>query len=218
MSLRHSRIASFVLLTALAGSVSIAHAEGITEKVGKGAVKGAVKAVKEQIDVGDVTQGAKQVTKGVMDGAADAAPLVTSQIVNQANVNKKAMGKVARTVTAQAVAGAVDSGAAEMVDAIGKKGDGPMADAMVAMTERLTAAIVRGVKSETPDIKLDIPVWKYVIAFVLGGVSTFITAMGMLLLYIAFARRRERAPAAEPVAVAGQQHAPPYVRPVPSMP
>jgi hypothetical protein len=198
-------VVSLVLFTTLAGSAGVAGAEGISEKMGKGAVKGAVQGAKEQVNVGDVTQGAKQVTKGVLDGAADAAPLITSQIVNQANVNKKAMGKTARTVTGQAVAGAVDSGTSSMVEAIGPDGDGPMANAMVGMTERLTAAIVRGIKAESPDVKLEIPVWTYAVFFALGGLSTFLLFMGMLLLYLAFSRRTALVPAAAPAAAAPPQ-------------
>jgi hypothetical protein len=187
MSLKQSLGASLIVLAALMGPGGSAHGQGIVEKAGKDAGKGAVKGVQQELSADQLTKGAKQVTKGVMDGAADAAPMVTSQIVNQANVNKKAMGKVARQVSGQAVAGVLDVAGSEMFEALGEKGDGPFANTMVAMTERLTAAIVRGVKSETD---FHVPVWPYVLAFVAGAISTFLCGFGLVLLYVLFQRRR----------------------------
>lgn len=199
MSSKQRLTASVVVWAALIGLAGSAYAEGITEKAGKGIAKGAVKGAEQELDADKITKGAKQVTKGVLDGAADAAPMVTSQIANQANVNKKALGKVARQVTADAVAGAMGTTEAEIKKEIGKGGEGPMADALVALTERLTAAVVRGIKSET-DVQVHIPTWTFVLAFVAGGVSTFVCGLGLLLLYIAFQRRR--VPVATPATAA----------------
>lgn len=208
-------LASLVLSIVVLGGAPSARAAGIPETVGKGAVKGAVKAVQEQVTVADLTKGAKEVIKGAVDGIGTAVPRVARRIVDQADTDKDAMGSVARTVTGEAVAGAVEGGNAELVEAIGRKGDGPMADALVAMTERLTGAIVRGLKAETPEVHLVSPVWKYAAAFALGGVATFLTALGMLLLYIAFARRRTPLLVAPEASPGDGQAAPPHAQPAP---
>jgi hypothetical protein len=69
-------------------------------------------------------------------------------------------------VTTDAVAGALGMTMAEVKKEIGKDGDGPLANAMVAMTERLTAAIVRGARSE---MQFHYPMWPVVLAFVYYG-------------------------------------------------
>lgn len=182
-------IATLVLgaVVALGGA---ARAGGIVENAGKEATKGVVKGVQQAVDTGNLTRGAKQVTKGVIDGAADAAPLVTSQIANQANINKKAIGKVARQVAGDAAAGAIGATASQMQRSIGEDGEGPMADAMVALTERTAAALVRGIRSELPDYKIHIPVWTYVLAFGAGALSVLVSCAGIFLLYLLFSRRR----------------------------
>ena len=169
----------------------VARADGIVQNASKEAAKGAVRGVAQEANSGNLVNGAKQVTKGMMDGVSDAAPQMTSQIVNQANVNKKTMGKVARTVTGQAVAGAVDAGASSLSQALGADADSKVADAMVALTERMAAALVRGIKSEA-DVKIHVDAnpWMIVLGVGIGAAATLVCSAGMLLLYLAFTRRR----------------------------
>ncbi len=200
-----------IFLLGAAGSV---YAEGLVQKAGKNAAKGAVKGAAEAVDTGEVTRGAKQVVKSVLDGAADAVPMVTSQIVNQANVNKKTIGKVARQVTTEAVAGALGASLAEMHQALGAHGDGPLADTLAATTERIAAAFVRGASSEmhlrandslesetekitaaavrgaASEMHFKFSVWPLVLAFIGGAISTLLCGFGLMFLYLLFQKKR----------------------------
>jgi len=193
---------------ALLGLTGIVHAEGgIVQSASKDAAKGAIKGVQQEMNSGELVKGAKEVTKSMIQGAADAAPLVTSQIANQANVNKKAIGKVARQVSTEAVAGAFGATVREVDEALGQKGDGPLATALVAMTERMMAAAVRGIVAEGrmdpataekltaaavrgATSEMHFSVWPLVLAFFLGGLSTFLFGFGLMLLYLLFQRKR----------------------------
>ena len=221
--MRRNSIAAVALWAAFSaltvGSLGAAHADGLVKGASKEAVKGAVKGVQQELDAGSLTNGAKQVTKGVVDGVSDAAPQVTSQIVNQANVNRKEMGNVARQVTRDAVGAALGVGMREMNQALGDKGDGPLADTLVATTERMTAAATRGIVSEMQSkVHVDINPWPMVLGFVLGGVAAVVCGMGFLLLYLLFQRRRvpvlervpvqEAAPHTPPPIPAEARHAP----------
>lgn len=194
------------------GQGGAARAEGLVEKASKNAAKGVLKGAAQEINTEEVVRGAKEVTKSVIQGAADAAPQVTSQIANQANVNRKALGRVARQVTSDAVSGAVDVTMSEVQRELGPHGDGPLAVALTATTERLVAGMVRGVRSEAhfspPDnlearmerltaavvrgaaSQMSFSVWPYVLAFVIGGISTLLCGVGLMLLYLLFQRRR----------------------------
>ena len=181
--------AAFSALTV--GGISAARADGIVKSASKEAVKGAVKGVQQELDAGNLTRGAKEVTKGMVDGISDAAPQMTSQIVNQANVNRKQLGRVARQVTGDAVDAAVGVGMREMGEALGEKGDGPLADTLVATTERITAAATRGIVSEIQSkVHVSISPWPMVLGFILGGVSSVICGLFFLLMYVLFQRRR----------------------------
>jgi hypothetical protein len=182
-------LAMLAVVSVTLGSLGGAYAEGVIQKASKDVGKGLVKGVEQEIEAADLTKGAKQVTKGVLDGVSDAVPQVTSQMLNQANVNRKTMGKVAATVANQAMASAVDASIDEMTRSLGRKGDGPLADAMTATTERVVGGLVRGVKAET-DFKIDLGPWPLVIGLVLGALSTVALASFLLLLYLAFQRRR----------------------------
>lgn len=192
----------------LSCSLSSVRGDGVVENASKNAIKGAVKGVGQEISSGNLTMGAKQVTKGMVDGVADAVPLVTSQMANQANVNKKAIGNVARQVSADAVSGAVDATAQKLDKALGENGDGPLANTLTATTQRVTAAAARGfvqelriepaaaeklsaaaVRGAMSEIHLDFRVWPIALAFVLGGVSTLFCGLGLMLLYILFQRK-----------------------------
>lgn len=192
-----------VLVLTLGGLSGSAYAEGVVQGASKDAAKGAIKGVAQELNnSGNLVHGAKQVTKGVVDGVSDALPQATSQIVNQANVNKKAMGKVARTVTSQAVAGAVDATVDQVNRALGEDADGKLAENMAAMTEKMAAALVRGVRSELPDPpRIQINPWPMVLGVVIGAFSTLFCAGAMLLLYLAFQRRRP-----DPAAVSNAGH------------
>lgn len=184
-------------------------AEGIVQSASKNAAKGIVKGMQQELNTGTVIEGAKQVTKGMLDGVSAAAPTVTSQIVKQANVNRKEIGNVARTVTANAVSGGMTTGVNQIQDALGKNGDGPLADTMAATSERVMAATVRGIVSEVrmdpktaealsaaavrgamSQMQFHIPVWSYTVVFMLGCFSTLVCGVGLMLLYSLFQRRR----------------------------
>ena len=96
-----------VLCSVVLGLSGSAYADGIVQRASKDAVKGAVEGAKKELQSPEVPKSAKQLTKSVAEGVADAVPLVTSQAVNQANVNRKTMGKVAREVSGDAAAGMV---------------------------------------------------------------------------------------------------------------
>ena len=72
-----------VFCTALFSFAGKVQADGVVQNAGKDMVKGAVKGAQQEINAGDVTRGAKQITKGVLDGAADEAPLITSQLATR---------------------------------------------------------------------------------------------------------------------------------------
>lgn len=184
-------------------------AEGIVQSASKDAAKGLVKGMQQELNSGTVIEGAKQVTKGMLDGVATAVPTVTSQVVKQSNINRKEIGNVARTVTADAVSGVMDSGVHQLREALGKNGDGPLADTMAATSERLMAATVRGIVAEAhinpataealsaaavrgamSQMHFQIPVWSYMVAFMLGCFSTLLCGVGLMILYMLFQRRR----------------------------
>lgn len=191
------------------GISQTAVAEGIVQSASKDAAKGMVKGMQQELNTGTVIDGAKQVTKGMLDGVATAVPTVTSQVVKQSNINRKQIGNVARTVSADAVSGVMDTGVHELREALGKHGDGPLAETMAATSERLMAATVRGIVAEArmdpataeslsaamvrgamSQVHFQIPVWTYMVAFMLGCFSTLICGVGLMLLYMLFQRRR----------------------------
>ena len=207
--MRSKSIAAVTLWAAFSalsvGGISAAHADGIVKSASKEAVKGAVKGVQQELDSGNLTRGAKEVTKGMVDGISDAAPQMTSQIVNQANVNRKQLGNVARQVTRDAVGAAVGVGMHEMNEALGEKGDGPLADTLVATTERVTAAATRGIVSELQSsVHISISPWPLVLGFILGGVSSVICGLFFLFMYVLFQRRRVPVLERVPVQVGNQ--------------
>lgn len=208
-------VVSMAMAAMLLGA-GVGHADGIVQNASKDAAKGMVKGVQQELNSPNMVNSAKQITKGMVDGMADAAPLVTSQIANQANLNRKAIGNVARQVTVDAAAGVMGVTMHEMNKAIGPKGDGPMADSMVALSERMTTTSVRAMVNELrPDpatmekmmaasvrgamseMHFNFSVWPLVLAFALGGISTLLCGVGLMLLYMLFQRRREVV--AEPV-------------------
>ena len=213
--MRRNSIAAVTLWAAFSaltvGSLGTADAEGLVKGASKEAVKGAVEGVRQELDAGGLTRGAKEVTKGVVDGVSNAAPQMTSQVVNQANVNRKEIGGIARQVTKDAVGAALGVSMREMNQALGEKGDGPLADTLVATTERMTAAATRGIVSEIKSkVHVRISPWPMVLGFVLGGVSAVVCGMAFLLLYMLFQRRRvpvlERVPVQE-----ADPHTPPPI-------
>jgi hypothetical protein len=200
--------------------VAQARADGVVENASKGAARGAVKGVQQELNTGTMIEGAKQVTKGMLDGVANAVPTVTSQIVKQSNVNRKQLGNVARTVTGEATSGLISSSARELQESLGKNGDGPLADTMAATSERVMAATVRGIVTEAridpataqnlaaaamrgalSEVHFQIPVWTYLIAFLLGSFSTLLCGVGLMVLYMLFQRRRTEVVAAPVPAV-----------------
>ena len=160
---------------------------GIIKQAGKDATKGTVEAVKESLDTRQLTKGAKQVTKGVLDGVSNAVPLIGSQVAHQADANKKMIGGVAEEVSQDAVKGVFGASVTEVNSALGAHGDGPLADTLAATTERLTASAVRGATSQ---LHFGFSVWPLVLAFVIGGVSTLFCGIGLMLLYMLFQRRQ----------------------------
>lgn len=212
--MRRNSIAAVTLWAAFSaltvGGLDAAHADGLVKGASKEAVKGAVKGVQQELDAGSLTRGAKEVTKGVVDGVSNAAPQMTSQVVNQANVNRKEIGNVARQVTKDAVGAALGVSMREMNQALGEKGDGPLADTLVATTERMTAAATRGIVSEIKsNVHVDINPWPTVLGFVLGGVSAVVCGLVFLLLYMLFQRRRVPVLERVPVQEAGAHTPPP---------
>ena len=203
--------AAVVLLTGILGFGGVVHAEGgIVQNASKDAVKGAVKGVQQELNQGETVQGAKQMAKGMIDGVSNAVPTMTSQMVNQANVNRKAMGQVAGRVSADAAAGAVGATVSALDKALGKNGEGPLADTMAATNEKVVAAVVRGIKSEIQvdgktteqltaaavrgamsEMHFNISVWPIVLAVILGGLSTLLFGVGLMVLYMLFQKRRE---------------------------
>jgi hypothetical protein len=219
-----SRIAvSMALAIALIGASAPADAQ-IVQKASKEAAKGLVKGIEQEIQSPQIVEGAKQVTKGMVDGVANAVPLVASQVTNQANTNRKALGNVARQVTSDAASGMLGATVKEVTRALGPKADGPLADTLTATSERLTSANVRALVAELkPDpatyeklsaamvrgavseMNFNFSVWPLVLAFVLGGLSTLLFGFGLMLLYLLFQRRREHAPEAVPTPVVRTQ-------------
>jgi hypothetical protein len=198
-------LACFMLL----GVVRNAAADGVVQSASKDAAKGAVKGVQQELNTGTMIEGAKQVTKGMVDGMSAAVPTVTSQLVKQSNINRKQIGAVTRTVTSSAVSGVMTSGTQEIQEALGKRGDGPLAETLAATSERVTAATVRGIIAEArmdpataealaaatvrgalSQVQFRIPVWSYMVAFMLGCFSTLVCGVGLMVLYMLFQRRR----------------------------
>src|SRR5262245_52685772 len=137
--------AALVLSITGLGMIGNVRADGVVQKASKDAAKGAIKGVQQELNTGELVQGAKEVTKGMVDGISNAVPMMTSQILKQTDVNKKAIGHVARQVSTQAVSGALGAAVHEMDESLGRKGDGPLAEAIAATSERVTAAAVRGI-------------------------------------------------------------------------
>lgn len=219
MTLKSGLMVTMVLAGLL--SASVGQADGIVQNASKDVAKGAIKGLQQEMNSPGLVNSAKQVTKGMVDGMADAAPLVTSQVANQANLNRKAIGNVARQVTVDAAAGMMGVTMHEMKRELGAKGDGPMADTVVALSERMTTANIRALASELrPDpatvekltaasvrgamsemnFNFHLPVWPLALAFALGGLSTLLCGVGLMLLYILFQRRRDAVPVPVPVA------------------
>lgn len=209
-------------MTVLGWSAWVQAQGGLVQKASKEATKGALKGAQQELNSGQFVNNAKQVTKGIIDGIADSAPLMTSQILNQANVNKKTIGKVARQISSDAVSGALSTSVKEVNQALGEKGDGPLADTLSATAERVTQAAMRGVVAEihldpatterlaasvvrgaVSEIHFNFRPWPLVLAFVLGSVSTLLCGIGLMLLYLLFQRRRPPEPRAVAV-VRGQ--------------
>ena len=162
-----------------------------------------------------------QVTKGMIDGASAALPTMTSQVLKQSSLNRKAIGNVTRTMTQEAVAGVMTTSTKELQEALGKEGDGPLATTMAATSERVMEATVRGVVAAIPpadpakteqlaaaamrgamsQVHFNFPVGTFVLAFVLGGFSTLLCGFGLMMLYLLFQKHRNAA-ASEPVVVA----------------
>jgi hypothetical protein len=196
-------------LMASFGLLSSVHADGIVQNASKDAAKGAVKGVQQEMNNPELVKGAKEMAKGMVDGVSNAVPTMTSQMINQTNVNRKALGNVARTVTKEAVAGVINESTHSMEAALGKDAEGPLATTLVASTEKVTAAVVRGLASEIKvdpataeklsaaavrgamsEIHVQIPVWSMLIAFVLGGFASLLLGGGLMVLFMLFQRRR----------------------------
>ncbi|MFO0579476.1 MAG: hypothetical protein U1A78_36225 [Polyangia bacterium] len=230
-----------LLCTAVLGLSGSAHGDGIVQRASKDAVKGAVEGAKKELQSPEVPKSAKQLTKSVAEGVADAVPLVTSQAVNQANVNRKTMGKVAREVSGDAAAGMVGAITRKVNEAV-VNGDGKVGDAMAETTEKVTAAAVRGMTSQlqfdpgdpklrdamaatteriaaaavrgaTSEMHFNFRVWPLVLAFILGGLSTVLCSGGVLLLYLLAVRLR----AARSETVVAKEPLTIRARPIPSV-
>lgn len=202
----------FVIL----GFVARVWAEGgVVQNASKDAVKGAMKGVQQQLSPGDLVNRAKDLTKGVADGVADAAPRITSQVLNQASVNRKAIGQVARQASDAAVAGALDATTRQLGESLGPSADRPLAATLTAMAEKTTAAATRGVVAELrPDsrtmetltaavvrgavseLHFHVSIWPLILAFTLGGISTLLCGLGLMLVYLLFERRHTSGAAA----------------------
>jgi hypothetical protein len=215
--LKRSMALVLLLEVALLGG-GYAHAEGVVQSASKDVAKGAVKGLQQELNSGTIIEGAKQVTKGAVDGISAAAPTVTSQLIKQTNLNRKAISNVARTVSQQAVAGAVVSTTTELQEALGKDGDGPLAKTMAASAEKIMAATVRGVVAGLPpadgstteklaaaamrgarsEVHVNFPVGSFVLAFVLGGFSTLLCGFGLMMLYLLFQKHRPVSPVVAP--------------------
>lgn len=227
-----------MVVLGLSGS---AYAEGIVQKASKDAVKGAVEGAKKELQSPEVPRSAKQLTKSVAEGMAEAVPLMTSQAVNQANVNRKTMGKVAREVSGDAAAGMVGAITRKVNEAV-VNGDGRVTEAMAETTEKVTAAAVRGVTSQlsfdpadpklrdamaatteriaaaavrgaTSEMHFNFRVWPLVLAFLLGGIATVLCSGGVLLLYLLALRLR----AARTETAPAKETVTIRTRPIPSM-
>lgn len=204
-----------VALAVVLGFLASVRADGVVQNASKDAVKGAIKGAKQEIQSPEMPPAAKNIVKGMADGMAESVPLITSQMANQANVNRKVIGKTARQVSADAVGGALDATVRGVGAALGKDGEGPLAESLTAATEKNTAALVRGLKSEmnfnvTDDkvaastekiaaaavrgamsqIHFSFPFWSFLLAFLLGGFATLACGFGLTLCYILFQRRR----------------------------
>jgi hypothetical protein len=197
-----------VLLTVFLGSLTSTHAEGLVQSASKEAVKGVVKGIVQQLNPGEIEVKTKEATKGAAEGLGDVTPMITSQILNQANVNRKAIGSIARQATTEAFSGALDATVREVNQTLGPKANGPLAEAMAATTERTVAAATRGLLSEVnldpaatekisaavvrgavSELHFQFPIWSFLIAFVLGGFSTLLCACGLLALYLLFTHK-----------------------------
>src|SRR5262249_31855408 len=119
-------VMSIVACAFLIHNPAPSHGEGLVQKASKDAVKGAAKGVEQEVSTGNLATGAKEVAKAMTDGLANSVPIVTSQIANQANVNRKAIGNVAREVSSDAVGGAMSATLREVSGSLGKSGDGPL--------------------------------------------------------------------------------------------
>lgn len=212
--LRKSLLAVMVLSLVL-GSLSSVRADGVVQNASKDMAKGAIKGVKQEIQSPEVPPAAKNIVKNMADGMAESMPLMTSQMANQVNVNRKALGKAARQVTSDAVGGALDATVRGVGAALGKDGEGPLAESLTAATEKNVAAAIRGFKSEMNMSEMDdkvaastekiaaaavrgamsqihfsFPFWSFLLAFMLGGFATLACGFGLTLCYFLFQRRR----------------------------
>ena len=70
-----------------------------------------------------------------------------------------------------------------------------LAPADGATVERLSAAAVRGARSE---IHVNFPIGSLVLAFVLGGFSTLLCGFGLMMLYLLFQKHRPATPSPAP--------------------
>jgi hypothetical protein len=182
----------------------------VVQRASKEAAKGALSAAKEQVPPGELVNRAKDVTKGVAEGAADAVPQITSQFLNQCNRDRRAIGHVARQVADDAVGGALAATVQEADRALGPDGDGPLARTLAATLEKTTAASMRGLVTQihldpqtveqltaagmrgaVSELPLHFRVWPYVLVFILGGFATFICGLGLTLLYLLFENKRD---------------------------
>lgn len=208
-------LTGLVALAVLLGSLASVWADGVVQNASKDMVKGAIKGAKQEIQSPEVPPAAKNIVKSMADGMAESMPLITSQMANQANVNRKAIGKTARQVTSDAVGGALDATVRGVGAALGKDGEGPLAESLTAATEKNVAAAIRGFKSEMnlsemddkvaastekiaaaavrgamSQIHVSFPFWSFLLVFLLGGFATLACGFGLTLCYVLFQRRR----------------------------
>lgn len=152
---------------------------GIVQKAGKDAVGGAVQAVKERVNSGEVGKGTEEVTKGAIRGVtaeSDKLKEAEKQMVKGLSAEKHQLAGITREVTRGAAQGMLNESVEQMRKELGDHGDGPFAITMAATTERISAALVRGASSQ---IHLS---GMLLLCFAAGAFSSLLCGVGIALL------------------------------------
>lgn len=119
----------------------------------------------------------------------DAGKNATHGAVKALTEEKEQVGKMAQDISKKIVNSAVDSTFNDVRHQLGKDGDGPLSEAIIPLSERIGAAVTRGVMSELQPQLKPIP---YLLGFI-GGLITMLLLSTTFMLIVLLLQNRNRA-------------------------